>query len=417
MTSQLFSLLTNRSSLINAVAGSAGAMTSIACVYPLIVLRTKAAVAARKPIQRHSDAPPTTCKPGSGSLSVAELLSKVLSLYNGIAVSLVEGGLQKFVYFYSFAILSKLQAVVTRRAKMSTLVTLAVGYLAALSTILFSLPLESISTKLQLDSECSIVDAVTRTITDLPALLRGVVPSVFLCINPAIQFTVYERLKAVLVRALLRRRARIGPSAAELMTASFASEGRSQMVQLSTAQSFWLGACSKAVATLLTFPLLTAKLMLLRGATAPPAAANNNKTPKEEDGPVQTSKLGAESSDALCEEVTEPVAPNASPPPLPRNGPPRTPVSDQAAEAAAVSSDRPGTDIKHQQQQGHAEAAAAVEMLLKRVREEGASSFYKGIVPQLVKGMIGSAIMMSIKEKSYAAVFALLSKKSTGTMK
>eukprot|EP00750_Incisomonas_marina_P001796 INCI11668.1.p1 GENE.INCI11668.1~~INCI11668.1.p1 ORF type:complete len:389 (+),score=62.05 INCI11668.1:215-1381(+) len=388
MASQMISLLTNRSSLINAVAGSAGAMASIACVYPLIVLRTKAAVAAKETSQRLFEVPPTR---KSGSVSVAELLTNVLSLYNGIAVSLVEGGLQKFVYFYSFAILSKLQAVVTRRAKMSTLVTLIVGYLAALSTILFSLPLESISTKLQLDSECSIVDAVTRTITDLPALLRGVVPSVFLCINPAIQFTVYERLKAVLVRALLRRRARTGHSATELMAASLASEGRSQMVQLSTAQSFWLGACSKAVATLLTFPLLTAKLMLLRGATAP--ATNNNA----KNHPQQAPHLASESDDVLCE-ITAPAAPNANTPPLPANSPPKRSLSGRTRDQRAF-----GLKQSH--------AGSAVEILLRRFHEEGASSFYKGIVPQLVKGMIGSAIMMSIKEKSYAAVFSLLSKK------
>ena len=37
------------------------------------------------------------------------------------------------------------------------MVSLAVGYVAALSTIMFSLPLESVSTKLQLDSHCTVV--------------------------------------------------------------------------------------------------------------------------------------------------------------------------------------------------------------------------------------------------------------------
>ena len=122
MASQLFALLTSRSSLVNAVAGSTGAMVSIAAVYPLIVLRTQAAMNANK--KASSSAPqesPPVAAPGDPNTStpptpssvaeqhqqqhhlqqqqlqqrrslgsrLATALRALLSLYNGLPVALV----------------------------------------------------------------------------------------------------------------------------------------------------------------------------------------------------------------------------------------------------------------------------------------------------------------------------------------
>ena len=343
----LISLLTSRSSLINAVSGSVGAMASITAVYPLIVLRTKAAVAAESREVKEKDAAPTN---DQAEPRIVRWLKALLSLYHGLPVALAEGGLQKFIYFYSFAILSKLQAVLTRKRKMGTIVNLVVGYLAAMSTILFTLPLESISTKLQIDNQCTFIDAVVRTFADLPALLTGITPAIVLCINPAIQFTVYERLKALLMRKLVR--GELARRTAGVVAASFATEGRSKIVELSTQQSFWLGATSKAVATLITFPLLTAKLVLLRGRSP----VTDSKT----DGSVKNGD----------HEVSLAPAPAA---PLEGTSPSTVTPSTEVSQGESFLDD----------QDAHAQSRPSMAKVLSdRFREKGVAGFYAGALKQ-----------------------------------
>jgi hypothetical protein len=68
-----------------------------------------------------------------------------------------------------------------------------------------------------------------------------------LTINPAIQYTVFEQLRQRLMRALNIRAQRRG--------------ALKPVVELSTFDAFILGATSKAAATLVTYPLVRAKVL------------------------------------------------------------------------------------------------------------------------------------------------------------
>jgi len=68
-------------------------------------------------------------------------------------------------------------------------------------------------------------------------IYRGFRTNVILCINPSIEYTVFDQIK---------RRRRKGKT-------------------LSDSEAFWLGAFSKAVATFFTFPLVRAKVLQQSG--------------------------------------------------------------------------------------------------------------------------------------------------------
>lgn len=82
------------------------------------------------------------------------------------------------------------------------------------------------------------------------AFYRGLAASVLLCVNPAIYNTVFDQLKA---RLLARIQARSG--------------GR-RVVALSTLQAFALGVIAKAIATLLTYPYIRAKMVMQAASRA-----------------------------------------------------------------------------------------------------------------------------------------------------
>ena len=127
-----------------------------------------------------------------------------------------------------------------------------------------------------------------------------------LCINPAITYTVFEQLKA---RWLARRR------------------GGKRARSLSTAEAFWIGAFAKAVATVVTYPYIRAKVLLQK------------KRPAGGDGD--------------------------------------------------------GYD-----------AQTASGVLAQVLEKEGARGMYRGLRPQLIKGVTNAATMLVIKERITGAVRA-----------
>jgi len=77
-------------------------------------------------------------------------------------------------------------------------------------------------------------------------LWKGLVPALLLCTNPAIHYTVYDVCKAHVVRY---KRTRTKPAAPSQV--------------LSVTEAFLVGLVAKFVATILTYPLIRAKILLM----------------------------------------------------------------------------------------------------------------------------------------------------------
>mmetsp|Transcript_123589 Transcript_123589/g.394859 ORF Transcript_123589/g.394859 Transcript_123589/m.394859 type:complete len:208 (-) Transcript_123589:85-708(-) len=127
---------------------------------------------------------------------------------------------------------------------MTTGVNLLVGYLAGVVAVTGTTPLDMASTKLQAGTvQGSLAAVLWKTFQQrgLPGLYDGYGYNLALCTNPAISNTLFDQIKGIILQ-------RQGPSAT-----------------LSSFHAFVLGAFTKSVAILVTYPLTFLKTLLQAG--------------------------------------------------------------------------------------------------------------------------------------------------------
>jgi hypothetical protein len=131
------------------------------------------------------------------------------------------------------------------------------GYIAGVGTTISTMPLEVLATRLQ-SAEANGQSAmqVVRCLLakeGIAGLFRGFWFNILLCINPAIQNTCFDYMKAVVLR--LKRAADSG-----------------KRPVLTATQAFLLGAVAKAIATGFTYPLVRVKTLIQCAATSEKSA-------------------------------------------------------------------------------------------------------------------------------------------------
>ncbi|TDZ28630.1 Peroxisomal adenine nucleotide transporter 1 [Colletotrichum spinosum] len=226
-----------------AVAGATGAVLANALVYPLDIVKTRLQVQVKS--QTTADDFQVSEPHYS---STWDALSKIVSddgpmgLYAGMSGSLLGVASTNFAYFYWYSVA---RALYLRSAKTSTppstLVELSLGAVAGAVAQLCTIPVAVITTRQQTQRKSErkgFVDTAREVINGddgVFGLWRGLKASLVLVINPAITYGAYERLKESWVP---------GKPNLELW------------------ESFFLGAASKALATVATQPLIVAKVGL-----------------------------------------------------------------------------------------------------------------------------------------------------------
>ncbi|XP_023243118.1 peroxisomal membrane protein PMP34-like [Centruroides sculpturatus] len=184
--------------LVYAVAGSVGSVTAMTTFYPLDTVRSRLQVEDR-------DAKNTWT-----------LLQEFIreegfeSLYRGLGPVLTSLCCSNFVYFYTF---HGLRSVYKRDAKShSALTDLALASIAGAVNVLLTTPLWVVNTRLRLqniklkleDRKSSdyshykgIIDGLCqiKKVEGWKGIYGGLVPSLILVSNPALQFMIYESLK------------------------------------------------------------------------------------------------------------------------------------------------------------------------------------------------------------------------------
>ena len=73
-----------------------------------------------------------------------------LRFYAGVYPKMSQAWIQKFVYFYIYAALTKIYKM---RATMNVPASLAIGYLAGVGNIGLTLPIETVATRLQANAD------------------------------------------------------------------------------------------------------------------------------------------------------------------------------------------------------------------------------------------------------------------------
>ena len=235
-------------------AGAAiGGFVSSSTLFPMEIIKTKAAAEKDK------------------NMTVFKLAKKeydrvgISGLYNGAHVGGLQSAMEKFLYFYNFKTITAVYIALRNRLngtsskQVGFLADIVIGYLAEWSHLPVSLPADAIQTRMKVEN-LSFTEALGKMQaevgTDHPAgkgrkkthwdvFYKVLFPFVILCLKPAIQNTIFERVKAIVLRYKAK-----------------ASGGVVAVAALTAVEAFFVGAIARAVATLVVFPYNRIKILL-----------------------------------------------------------------------------------------------------------------------------------------------------------
>ncbi|KAI6042917.1 mitochondrial carrier [Pisolithus marmoratus] len=369
----------------SALAGALGACFSNAIVYPLDVAKTR--------IQATSSTAKGKRKDDMTMLSVLRDMLReegVMGWYSGFAATMLNTFSTQYAYFffYSFirtAYAKRLTSKLPHGSKpppLSTAAELTLGAIAGALSQIFTIPVSVIATRQQIGKSLrqstksySVLDSgdnesqpyqldapklsegetkelqedqddnsflnVAREIIredGITGLWRGLKPSMVLTVNPAITYGVYERLKSIL-----------------LLAREKAAEGG----KMSPWMSFMLGAFSKTLATVVTYPYIMAKVRI--------QARTSGSDTDEPAG-----------RDDRIEDVEKHLG---------------------------------GSLQKHPR--GRAKQSGALALLIRVLKTEGLVGWYQGMSAQIIKAVLSQALLFVSKEQfeRWALVILVLTSK------
>ncbi|KAG1750078.1 mitochondrial carrier [Suillus lakei] len=239
----------------SALAGALGACFSNAVVYPLDVAKTRIQVTSSAARGKRKD-----------DLSMLSMLLEIFKQegingwYRGFAATMLNTFSMQYAYFffYSFIRSSYIKRMTlklppgSRPPALSTAAELSLGAAAGALSQIFTIPVSVIATRQQVgravressqdegpadESFLAVAREIIRE-DGITGLWLGIKPGMVLTVNPAITYGVYERLKSLLLLA------------------------SSVNGKLTPGTSFLLGAFSKTLATIVTYPYIMAKVRI-----------------------------------------------------------------------------------------------------------------------------------------------------------
>ncbi|KAK3954189.1 mitochondrial carrier domain-containing protein [Pseudoneurospora amorphoporcata] len=240
-----------------ATAGAAGACFANVLVYPLDLIKTKLQVQVKKTVDVEKQEAAAGSEPhykGTwDAITKIKDAEGVAGLYAGMSGALLGVTSSNFAYFYWYSIVRTLYFKYQQSdAHPSTAAELSLGAVAGALGQLFTIPIAVVTTRQQTQSKedrkgmIETAREVVESDDGITGLWRGMKASLVLVVNPAITYGAYERLKDIIF------------------------PGKNT---LKPWEAFLLGALSKSIATIVTQPLIVAKV----GLQSKPPAARNGK--------------------------------------------------------------------------------------------------------------------------------------------
>ncbi|KIJ12796.1 hypothetical protein PAXINDRAFT_170993 [Paxillus involutus ATCC 200175] len=331
-----------------ALAGALGACFSNAVVYPLDVAKTR--------IQATSSTVKGKRKDELTMLSVLLDIFKregILGWYRGFAATMLNTFSMQYAYFffYSFLRTSYIKRITaklppgSKTPALSTAAELSLGAAAGALSQIFTIPVSVIATRQQVgrslrerrgvgnymdepeaqrddDSFVTVAQEIIRE-EGVTGLWLGLKPSMVLTVNPAITYGAYERLKNILL---------------------LAKSAAGTADKLTPGMTFLLGAFSKTLATIVTYPYIMAKV-----------------------------RIQARTSDVDVEEAKD--------------------LPDSSRRASHSAKTR---------------QAGALGLLIRVLKTEGFVGWYQGMSAQIIKAVLSQALLFVSKEQFESWALAMM---------
>ncbi|KAK9237225.1 mitochondrial carrier domain-containing protein [Lipomyces kononenkoae] len=223
-----------------ALSGATGAILANTLVYPLDIIKTKLQVQKKFSL---SDAENGVVKRDDdyyeGTFDAFLKIYRkrgIFALYDGLPGAILGVASTNFAYFYWYGFLRS--SYQKKIPNMSITSELVIGAAAGALAQIFTIPVSVVTTRQQTSNDVSGLFQTGKEVVEedgIAGLWRGLKASLVLVINPAITYGTYQRFRDLLFQ---------------------------HKAQLSVYDSFFLGALSKAMATIVTQPLIVSKVML-----------------------------------------------------------------------------------------------------------------------------------------------------------
>mmetsp|Transcript_11272 Transcript_11272/g.24282 ORF Transcript_11272/g.24282 Transcript_11272/m.24282 type:complete len:394 (-) Transcript_11272:1167-2348(-) len=297
--------------VVEGVSGAVGSVLALLATYPLKTIYTLQALSVQ----------PQGGKDAAAVLSTLDIIRKyrLSGLYIGIEPNVIESAVSSGVYFYLY---SKLRDIAVRsnqarlaakqkaregaaaaaatdqaeaagsskNVNIGVLASLLVAAIAGAGNQLITLPASVLATRMQAQQKLRMDTGNRHVPTSAPAVMslvyresgilgfwKGLLPSLVLVVNPAVQYMLYEQLLRLLrhwkqqAQAADAQAVTSGSTAddqqpetsgGEVQPASCAAASAKPPAKLSSAEIFVASALAKIGATVVTYPLIVVKSRL-----------------------------------------------------------------------------------------------------------------------------------------------------------
>lgn len=222
-----------------ATAGAFGSVVANVIIYPLDVIKTRLQV-QNKALSHLKDGH-FYKTPYEAFLQIFKS-EGISGLYAGIRAGLFGTLISSFSYFYFYTHVRGYYIREFGKGRpLSTAMELFLGAFAGALSQFVTLPIAVVTTRMQTapkDEKESLRDTIKTIIREegVIGLWKGLQASLILCINPAITYGMFERIKSIYTHGSTKR--------------------------LTPIQTFFLGAISKSIATVVTYPYIMAKVRM-----------------------------------------------------------------------------------------------------------------------------------------------------------
>mmetsp|Transcript_9217 Transcript_9217/g.19980 ORF Transcript_9217/g.19980 Transcript_9217/m.19980 type:complete len:448 (-) Transcript_9217:238-1581(-) len=347
--------------------------------------------------------------PGNKSAATHNSLAYARNLYrsegigvffDGVEVSALQSAIEKALYFFAYTALKRgytyARAASTanrtstsqshadanpKQQQLSAMASVLLGCLAEWVHLPITLPIDALTTAIQTSGGSNNKNNTSKTTKDNTdrqkshtvlalwmilwkekSFYKGIQAYWILCFKPALQYTIFEQVKAWILKLRSAQRGRVQPNKHEHVRqpAAYRFPASHAPAQLAAAEAFLLGMFSRTVATLVVFPFVRAKVRMQSLSKRNPHPSNSS-----------TSTTSVENTSTSRTRVS-------------------SPFDGAAVDLAAPP---PQTIWK---------------LLAETYARGGWKALYQGLGPELTRGVLSAALMMMVKERIGGGVKKIL---------